>query len=538
MNNTLGIPDFVTLFTDKRKRVFSQTETMQLDDVSVELLPGEYGVKVQISALTTPLEYLRLRWQKKLPANARFLGDAWERSYGDLQWQSFNPSRMMPWYFLMNCDGVTAGYGVKVRPGAMVLWSVDPEGVTLWLDLRCGCKGVVLSSRTLHAAEIVSREYSGISAFAGAQDFCKSMCDDPTFAPHPVYGGNNWYYAYGQSSHEEILADCRYIASLCEGLENRPYMVIDDGWEIMHLKPGNSGPWTCGNSKYPDMKKLADEMRRCGVRPGIWFRPLWNIAPEIPRSWLMPERYHTGHQALDPSIPGVVELVKEDIRRISNWGYELIKHDFSTWDMFGIWGRETQAWMGGKAWGEPDWSFADRSRTSAEIVVDFYKAIKEAAGNTLILGCNTIGHLGAGLMQLSRTGDDTSGRAWDRTRKMGVNTLAFRLCQHKAFYDVDADCIGVTGSIDWKQNSQWAELLAKSSTPLFASIKPGVLTDAENADMKRFFAIASKQEIAAEPLDWLDNVTPAKWRFDNAEQEFNWFEAAGCSPDFIGDYSE
>ena len=86
----------------------------------------------------------------------------------------------------------------------------------------------------------------------------------------------------------------------------------------------------------------------------------------------------------------MVELVKEDIRRISNWGYELIKHDFSTWDMFGIWGRETQAWMGGKAWGEPDWSFADRSRTSAEIVVDVYKAIKEAAGNTLILGCTEL----------------------------------------------------------------------------------------------------------------------------------------------------
>ena len=533
MAHTLAMPDFVTLFTNDRKSVFSDVETIQQDDVSVKLTSTDNGVKVQVSAVNTPINYLRLRWQMKLPADARFLGDAWERSYGDLQWSGINASRMMPWYCLMNCGSGTAGYGVKVRPGAMALWSADPAGVTLWLDLRCGCKGVVLSGRTLDAAEVVSKFYSGISAFAAAQDFCKVMCDDPIFADRPVYGGNNWYYAYGQSSHEEILADSRYLASLCEGLENRPFMVIDDGWEIMHLKPGNSGPWTEGNSKYPDMKKLADEMRQCGVRPGIWFRPLWNVDPKLPRSWYMEERHHTGHQALDPSIPGVLELVKADIRRIAGWGYELIKHDFSTWDMFGIWGKDTQAWLGCKPWGEPDWSFADRSRTSAEIVVNFYKAIHEAAGDTLILGCNTIGHLGAGLMQLSRTGDDTSGLAWDRTRKMGVNTLAFRLCQHKAFFDIDADCIGVTGAISWQQNRQWAELLAKSSTPLFASIKPGVLTAAENEDMKRFFAIASRQAIKAEPLDWLQDTTPARWSFDAQEQEFDWYESPGASPDFI-----
>ena len=38
----------------------------------------------------------------------------------------------------------------------------------------------------------------------------------------------------------------------------------------------------------------------------------------------------------------------------------------------------------------------------------------------------------------NRTGDDTSGRIWERTRRMGVNTLAFRLPQHNAFYHIDA----------------------------------------------------------------------------------------------------
>jgi hypothetical protein len=36
-----------------------------------------------------------------------------------------------------------------------------------------------------------------------------------------------------------------------------------------------------------------------------------------------------------------------------------------------------------------------------------------------------VGHLAAGLTHAQRTGDDTLGRAWDRTRRVGVNTLPF-----------------------------------------------------------------------------------------------------------------
>lgn len=538
--NILDRPDFVTLFTSDKKQVFSSADDMRFEDVEIKLCENKDGISVKLSADCTAVSYIRLRWNRSFPASTLFLGDAWERSYGDLQWSACNASRLMPWYFFAHCGNTTSGYGVKVRPGAMALWSVDPKGITLWLDVRCGTRGVILKNRTLDAATVVSQEYDDIPAFAAAQAFCRIMCSDPLLPDHPVYGGNNWYYAYGNSSHEEIISDCRYISSLCEGLENRPYMVIDDGWEVQYLKPGNSGPWTEGNSKYPDMKKLADEMRQCSVRPGIWFRPLWNLDPAIPESWLMPERHQTGHRALDPSVPEVLELVKEDIRRLSNWGFELIKHDFSTWDMFGIWGRDIIFFPASESEyndnSDGNWSFADTGKTSAEIVIGLYQAIHEAAGDTLILGCNTIGHLGAGLMQLSRTGDDTSGKAWDRTRKMGVNTLAFRLCQHKAFFDVDADCIGVMGTIDWKLNRQWAELLAKSSTPLFASIKPGVLTDDENEDMKKFFAISSKQDISCEPVDWLENITPAVWRFDGETKSFDWYEETGASPDFIRIY--
>lgn len=93
---------------------------------------------------------------------------------------------------------------------------------------------------------------------------------------------------------------------------------------------------------------------------------------------------------------------------------------------------------------EGGWHFADRTLTNAEIILRLYRTLRAAAGDTLLLGCNTVGHLGAGLFEIQRTGDDTSGRVWERTRRMGVNTLAFRLPQHGTFFASDPDCAAHT----------------------------------------------------------------------------------------------
>ncbi|MFR6589127.1 MAG: hypothetical protein ACLURV_01800 [Gallintestinimicrobium sp.] len=42
-----------------------------------------------------------------------------------------------------------------------------------------------------------------------------------------IYGGNNWYYAYGKSSAKEILEDSAYLAEMTE--EHRKPPVYGDG---------------------------------------------------------------------------------------------------------------------------------------------------------------------------------------------------------------------------------------------------------------------------------------------------------------------
>ena len=110
---------------------------------------------------------------------------------------------------------------------------------------------------------------------------------------------------------------------------------------------------------------------------------------------------------------------------------------------------------------------------------------------------------------------------------MGVNTLAFRLPQHGAFYDVDADCVGINGSIPWEKNRQWAEVIARSGTPLFLSVKPGILKKEEEEELRSIMKIASEQKQHMIPMDWEDIDCPEVWSDGKQTVTYDWYEEAG-----------
>ena len=464
-----------------------------------------------------PLSRVYLRWDAPAPAEARILGDAWERAYGDLQWMGVQPERIMPWYMLVSDGTLTHGYGVATGCASLCSWRLDGFHTELCLDLRCGPDPVELGGRTLHAATLVCREgRKGETPFEAAHRFCAMMCPKPRLPKGLIYGSNNWYYAYGVSSHDEILADAALVAELTEGLEPRPYMVIDDCWQAVRGRACNAGPWDRGNEAFPDMAGLAQEISGLGLIPGIWYRPLTTYE-DRPKEYLV-DRWG-GHDAniLDPSHPAVLQEVEQITARLVKWGYRLLKHDFSSADIFGRWGFQM-----GREMFEGSWHFHDRTRTTAEIILSLYRAIRRGAGDAVVIGCNTVSHLAAGIFELQRTGDDTSGIEWERTRKMGVNTLAFRMPQHGTFYLADADCAGHTGSIPWELNRQWIRLLSLSGTPMFFSMDPKKLDEDQKRDLKEAFRTFVSTTETAQPLDWMDTTCPTRWQTQQGEQEF-WF---------------
>jgi len=484
------------------------------DDVTVTA--GEDGT-VTVRADWTPVCKVRLTFEGQKIHQPKVLGDTWERAYADMEWKAADGSRKMPWYFFAWDGEANHCFGIKTGPNSLCYWLFDGREVSLTLDLRSGTDPVHLGGRELEACTIVTAQLEGDLQESCAA-FCRMLCDAPRTVSRPIFGGNDWYCNYGDNSYEKIAEHARRVVECAKNCPYPPYMVIDDGWQLCHNARNsgyNGGPWGYANANFGDMKAMADEIKAAGAIPGIWFRPLETME-QVPESWLLKRDFD--NVTLDPSVPEVLELVKRDVKAIVSWGYRLIKHDFSSADIFGKWGFQMDDDL---HYGQTH--FADRTRTTAEIMKDFYLAIREAAGDdVLIMGCNTFSHLSAGIMDIQRTGDDTSGREWERTKKYGVNTLAFRMMQHGAFYQVDADCVGITCDMPWEKNAQWLDVLAKSGTPLFVSIGEDAFTPQAETAIRAAFETADKTTHVSTPVDWLETKTPRIWDSQFTRDTYNW----------------
>ena len=528
------LPEFPTrVFVEhddsRLKSTDRQGSRFTCDRVIVNLVTTSAGQNVRVACPTGPLTRVVLRWETTFPGDTLFLGDHWERGYGDLQWRFLEPERIMPWYFAAHhaVSGHTFMLGVKTQPAALCFWTVDAAGISLWLDFRNGGSPSHPGDREIAAATIVSLAAgTNETPMAALTRFCRLLCLAPRLAAAPICGNNNWYYAYGRNfDANAILRDAAFLADISSGHVNRPYCVIDAGWTPGTDSPG--GPWIAGDAKrFPDMPGLAAGMKKLGVRPGIWMRPTALMKVDDPR------RLRAGpcvaqEKPLDLTLPENLTLIHDDVARVRSWGYSLIKHDFSTYDVFGKMGREMGAELT-----EGGWHFNDRSLTNAEIILRLYQTLRVAAGDGVLLGCNTIGHLGAGLFEIQRTGDDTSGRVWERTRRMGINTLAFRLPQNGTFFASDPDCAAHTDQTPWEFDRQYLDLVARSGTALFISVDPRTI----QPDQKTAYRAAMKTALSGgasggcEPLDWLHTTVPREWRFGQEEVTYHWEEPAGANP--------
>jgi alpha-galactosidase len=473
------------------------------------------ALRVELATSSAHIKRIGLRWRERLDDTRAILGDAWERAYGDLAWRGFEPDRVMPWY-VATWDGArTHAYGVRTGAGAFCSWYVDSDGISLWADVRSGAAPLELGERVLAVCDVVCRPgRDGESAFAAIHSFCRQMCAAPRLPASPVYGSNDWYYAYGNNSAATVLADAEHIIELSPSGANRPFVVIDDGWQPGRgASRAGAGTWDHANEKFPDLPRLLGDITQRGARPGMWIRPL-QAAADVPDSW----RLARDRNVLDPTVAGVSEKVAADIARLREWGCAMIKHDYSTYDLSGQWGFQMGATLT-----RDGWTFAEGpKRTTAEVIGELYRTIRAAASDATIIGCNTVSHLSAGVFEICRIGDDTSGTEWARVCKMGVNTLAFRGAQHGAFYTADADCVGVTNAIPWALNRQWLDLVARSGTMLFVSLAPDALGADQRRDLRSALAMAARPAPLGEPLDWQKTAWPAKWRLMGAERSYDW----------------
>ena len=218
------------MLNDGPKRIWIETsDGLREDDGAVTVTSTGEGRWVFALECDEPVCRVIVEWDVDVPPTARVLGDAWERAYGDLAWQCLRPERLFPWYLLIHDGSTTRGVGVRTSPAAMCWWGLTPSTLTLCLDVRSGCRPVELNSRRLVMAETVTLD--GEEPLATARGLCAAMCDAPRLPASPVYGFNDWYYRYGKNSADTVRADAGLLAELAPDGANRPFCVIDAGWQ-------------------------------------------------------------------------------------------------------------------------------------------------------------------------------------------------------------------------------------------------------------------------------------------------------------------
>jgi alpha-galactosidase len=273
-NHTLQMPDAVEILSDDTYILMQSSDKQKwmYKDVIVELKKLDDRIEVYVQSPNAALKEVKLSWKYATSNTSSILGDAWERTYGTVSWQKINETKKLPWYCIDHDDEKTICFGVKTGCNTICSWQITNDKLQLTLDTRTGGNGVQLHNRTLHAADIVTTQNEGNeNAFATVRRFCTQMCDNPRLTEKPVYGINDWYFAYGSNSAALILETTSLMAALASNSDNPPFSVIDAGWAIKSpLLPDDccwGDDFSVPNSKFGDMKKLADDIKKLVCAP-------------------------------------------------------------------------------------------------------------------------------------------------------------------------------------------------------------------------------------------------------------------------------
>ena len=513
-----NLPDFVVGATEKTPFRFEEEEQKECA-VKYDYIVQNNCAKIIVYPSGSPIKYLKLRFSADLSFVDKVLGDQWERSGVNayIEWRSVMANRVLPWYCVLKGGEKTACYGVKTGANCFAFWQADTRGITLFLNLKSGEAGTDIKEPLL-ACELVETFAENEDCFVTVKKFCARMCDTPILPAQPIFGVNNWYWAYGDITRETVKQEAESLSQLCQGTKNKPFLVIDDGWQSQRNPSSlyNGGPWTA-NDDFADMQSLAEEIAGRGAESGLWIRPLLTKEDTLEESILCKNDEGI---ILDPTHPYTIEKITRDIKNIRSWGYRLIKHDFTTMDIFGGMGLSSERHSYSLC--EEKRTFFDKTKTTATAVKELYQAIQDASNGAEIISCNAFGHLSAGIHSMHRVGGDNSGNSFEWTRRHGVNSM-MRLPQNESFFMIDPDCAVFTNKVGVEANLDFLKMCAITGVTAFASIQPNLLTDKDLTRISDIFKLADANEARYQIKDYEKNANPERFVSSRGEQiTFDW----------------
>ena len=151
----------------------------------------------------------------------------------------------------------------------------------------------------------------------------------------PPMGWNSWNCYGGTVDQEKVRAQAE--AMVRTGLIRHGWACIniDDTWQGQRGGKYNA---LQGNEKFPDMKKLCDQIHALGLKAGIYSTP-WVTSyarhpggsAENPQgAWSKPPpRPRQVNRKVLPYAVGKYSFAREDARQWADWGFDYLKYDWN-----------------------------------------------------------------------------------------------------------------------------------------------------------------------------------------------------------------
>lgn len=315
------------------------------------------------------------------------------KSYGDYLFHGYTGKRG-------DFHGYTWAY---IREGRKydLIGSLSEFGGYTILECRCSKDRIVL--RKDCEGLRINEEYEAFDLVRarGGEDFVFDayfgLADIQRPSCKPMAGWTSWYNYYQDISEEILLKN---LAGVLGAGEKADIFQIDDGYQRA------VGDWLkVDEGKFPrGMKFLSDEIKRNGMKSGIWLAPfVCEEKSEIFRNkkdWLLKDRkgrpVKAGHNwsgfySLDFGNPEVRDYLKNVFSVVfDQWGYDLVKLDF----LYAV------------------CILPEKYKTRGRIMTEAMRFIRECAGNRLVLGCGVPLGPSFGLVDYCRIGCDIS-LDWD-----------------------------------------------------------------------------------------------------------------------------
>jgi alpha-galactosidase len=332
--------------------------------------------------------------------------------------------------------------------------SASAENTTTTLTALCPADGVRLApGESRESATLRIDAGRGVrDALAGIAESVADRLDARVPASAPT-GWCSWYHYFTDVTADDIAET---VAALDDWSVPLDLVQLDDGYQVAF------GDWRTLAEGFDDMRALRESVADAGHTPGLWLAPFYVqadslLAQEHPE-WLLTSEgdpvdagaRHGPMYALDTTHPAVESWLTETVETVvDDWGFDYLKLDF----------LYCAALPGDRT----------RDLTRAEAYRHGLATIREAVGDTTILGCGAPQFASVGLVDAMRIGPDTAPY-WRRdgdsasqpAHENAVRNVLNRQLWHRRLWLNDPDCqlVRTTTDLTDAERESFAALVA------------------------------------------------------------------------------